>query len=44
MRTLALWLIAACALAHTVAIYETEKGGTAIWVGNFGYAFEDDTQ
>jgi hypothetical protein len=36
---IALYLIAACQLALTVDLYQTEEGGTAIFFGNFGYYF-----
>lgn len=42
MKTLALYIIAACALAHTVAVYESEDGGTNVYIGNFGYHFAND--
>lgn len=37
MKTLFLGIIAACAFAHTFAIYESESGGVNIYFGNFGY-------
>jgi len=37
MKTLFLGIIAACAFAHTFAIYESESGGVNLYFGNFGY-------
>lgn len=37
MKTLFLGIIAACAFAHTFAIYESESGGVNVYFGNFGY-------
>ena len=41
MKTLAIWTIAACYLANTIAVYESDNGGTNVFFGNFGYHFED---
>lgn len=44
-RTLAIWLIAICYLAQTVAYYgQDEDGGASIFFGNFGYHFEGTTE
>jgi len=45
MKTLALWIIALCYLAQTVAVYgPDENGGGSIFFGNFGYQFEGEAQ
>jgi hypothetical protein len=36
---LALYIIAICYLANTLAIYETESGGLNVMFGNFGWHF-----
>jgi hypothetical protein len=40
MKTLAIWIIAACMVAQTFAIHDAENGGTNIFFGNFGYHIE----
>ena len=44
MKTLFLAIIAICYIANTVAIYESDNGGTNIFFGNFGYHTEGMTQ
>ena len=41
MKTLALCIIAACYLVNTIAVYQAEDSGTNVFVGNFGYHFEN---
>lgn len=45
MRTLAalaLVIIALCQIANTVAVYESDDGGTNVFFGNVGYHFEGE--
>jgi len=45
MKTLALWIIAICYLAQTVAVYGPDQdGGGSIFFGNFGYYFEGESK
>lgn len=37
MKTLFLGILTACALAHTVSLYQAETGGYNVYFGNFGY-------
>jgi hypothetical protein len=40
MKTLSIAIIAICYLANTIAVYESDNGGTNVYFGNFGYHFE----
>jgi len=44
-KTLALWIIAICYLANTLAVYgPDEYGNGSIFFGNFGYAFDSGNE
>ena len=42
MKTLALYIIAACLFAQTFGIYKADTGGIDIWFGNLGYHMESE--
>ena len=42
LRTLALYIIAACYLANTIQVYDAEGGGINVYFGSFGYHWESD--
>jgi hypothetical protein len=37
MKTLAIWVIAACMVAETFSVYYPDSGGVNIFFGSFGY-------
>ena len=44
-KTLAIWTIAICYLAQTVAVYgPDEYGSGSIFFGKFGYAFDSGNE
>lgn len=44
-KTVALWVIAACYLGQTLAVYgPDEYGNGSIFFGNFGYAFDSGNE
>jgi hypothetical protein len=42
MKTVALWIIAACYLSTTIGVYEDEVSGTNVYFGNLGWHFGGD--
>lgn len=42
MRMIPVWIIAVCALAHTLEVYELEDGGLNVYFGNWGYHIARD--
>lgn len=41
MKTVAIWIIAACMFAQTFSIYRADGGGINVFFGSFGYHIAD---